>query len=127
MTAHVFSSDQNLYLHYEVYDPAKPKDDVKTADGKKANAHLLTSIQFFQGKTKVFETPMVEASVLNAPERKAHIFEFSVPLSSMQPGYYTCQISVIDDAAGAFVFPRTPLLIKAPPSAPTQKTAGILN
>jgi VWFA-related protein len=125
--AHVFSSDQNLYLHYEVYDPAKPKEEVKTADGKKANAHLLTSIQFFQGKTKVFETPLVEASVLNAPERKAHIFEFSVPLGSLQPGYYTCQISVIDDAAGAFVFPRTPLLIKPTPSAPTQKTAGIIN
>jgi hypothetical protein len=108
--AHVFPADGNLYFHYEVYDPAKPKE----APDKKQNAHLLTSIQFFQGKTKVFETPMIEATALNTPERGAQVFEFAVPLDKLKPGSYTCQISVIDDAAGTFVFPRTPVTIKPP-------------
>jgi VWFA-related protein len=109
--AHVFSSGQNLYFHYEVYDPAKPKT---TSDAKAENAeHLLTSIAFFQGKRKVFETPEVEANVLNAPERHAHIFEFSIPLADLKPGSYTCQVNIIDDAGGAFIFPRTSLTVRA--------------
>ena len=120
--AHVFSTDQNLYFHYEVYDPAKAKG---ANDDSKSGVRVLTSIQFFQGNTKVFETPLVEADRLNAPERKANVFDFQIPLDKLKPGYYTCQISVIDDAAGAFVFPRTPMLIKAatqpttPPAQPT--------
>lgn len=109
--AHVFSTGQNLYFHYEVYDPVKPKSE---ADAKTAHAeHLLTSIAFFQGKVKVFETPVVEAKALNAPERHAHVFEFSVPLSDLKPGVYTCQVNIIDDAGGAFVFPRTSLTVRA--------------
>ncbi|HEY0564359.1 MAG TPA: VWA domain-containing protein [Terriglobales bacterium] len=124
--AHVFSPDQSLYLHYEVYDPAKPKGDDAAPQGngnKKATERLLTSIQFFQGKTKVFETPVVTATNLNAPERRANVFEFAVPLSNLKPGAYTCQVSVIDDAAGTFVFPRTPVLVKAATSpAPNPQT-----
>lgn len=115
--AHVFSSGQNLYFHYEVYDPAKPKTE--------GSEHLLTSIAFFSGKIKAFETPVVEAHDLNAPERHAHVFEFSVPLGSLKPGSYTCQVNIIDDAGGAFVFPRTSLTIRpAPASVPAGGTVS---
>jgi len=33
-----------------------------------------------------------EARELNAPERKATIFQFDVPLSQLKPGLYTCQV-----------------------------------
>jgi hypothetical protein len=35
-----------------------------------------------------------------------------LPLTPLKPGYYTCQVNVIDDAAGQFLFPRLALLIR---------------
>lgn len=103
--AHVFASDQSMTLYYEVYDPAKSAD-------KKDSIHLLTSIEFFRGKVKVYETPLVEAVHLNAADRKAAAFQFEVPMKALNPGWYTCQVNVIDDASAAFAFPRTQVLVK---------------
>jgi len=63
------------------------------------------------------------ASEVNAPERKAVIFQIDLPLQSLKPGLYMCQVNVIDDAAGSFAFPRAPLLIRepAPANAPSGK------
>jgi hypothetical protein len=49
---------------------------------------------------------------LDAPDRKAAIFQFSVPAAALKPGYYSCQITVVDDVAGTFAFPRLPLLVR---------------
>ncbi|MBZ5509618.1 MAG: VWA domain-containing protein [Acidobacteriia bacterium] len=106
---HVFSPSQHLYFYYEVYEPVK---DTHAAD-KTKQIRLLTSIQFFQGRVKAFETPLVEAHQLTAPDRKAAVFQFDVPLSQLKPGLYTCQVTVIDDAAGTFAFPRLALLVKS--------------
>lgn len=119
--AHVFNPEQHLYLFYEVYEPAKDKapvpatpiaDKVEKAAAIKNPIRLLTSIQFFNGKVKAFETPLVEARHLNAPERKAAVFQLDVPLAQLKPGLYTCQVNVIDDAGGTFSFPRLPLLVR---------------
>ena len=123
--AHVFTPDQHLYLFYEIYDPAKEKAP-EPVDGKTKNdkaktetiknpIRLLTSIQFFNGKVKAFETSLVEARQLNVPERKAAVFQFDVPLAQLKPGLYTCQVNVIDDAGGTFSFPRLPILIREKP------------
>jgi VWFA-related protein len=103
--AHVFTSDQPLLLYYEVYDPAR-----------KPAMRLLTNIQFFRGKVKAYETPMVEARELNTPQRRAAAFEIEVPAAQLRPGWYTCQVSVIDDAGGVFAFPRLPLFIRSAPA-----------
>jgi VWFA-related protein len=117
--AHVFTPEQHLYFFYEVYDPAKekapeasPEAKEKTAAPVKNLIHVMTSIQFFNGKIKAFETPLIEARQLNAPERKAAVFQFDVSLAQLKPGLYTCQINVIDDAGGTFVFPRLPILVR---------------
>src|SRR5215472_10784773 len=133
--AHVFTPDQHLYLFYEVYDPVKDKspEPAPAADSKdtkdkippiKNPVHLLTSILFFNGKVKTFETPLVEARQLNAPERKAAVFQFDVPLAQLKPGFYTCQVNVIDDAGGTFSFPRLPILIREKPAPPTQSASA---
>jgi hypothetical protein len=112
--AHVFANDQPVLFYYEVYDPAKPKPE-QNPNGEKSKSgaiHVLTNIQFFRGKVKVYETPLVEARELNAPDRKAASFELEVPASQLKPGWYTCQVNVIDDAAGTFTFPRVPLLVR---------------
>jgi VWFA-related protein len=104
---HVFSSGQHLYFYYEVYDPAKPADATD-----KAAARVLTNVAFYKGAVKAYETPLVEADQVNVPERKATAFELDVPLTELKPGFYTCQVNVVDDAAGKFVFPRVPLLVR---------------
>jgi VWFA-related protein len=128
---HVFRQNQHLYLLYEVYDPAKAgaagnNFDVK-ASGKAAKAapgapvRVLTSIEFLNGATKVYETPLIEAKEINTPSRDAVAFQFDVPLTQLKAGLYTAQVNVIDDAGGSFTFPRTALLIKdsEPTVAPT--------
>jgi VWFA-related protein len=115
---HVFSSAQHLRLYYEVYDPAHAAHSGGTPAG--ANIHLLTNVDFFRGKTKVFESSLVELTEVNARDRKAGVFQLDLPLDSFQPGFYTCQVNVIDDAAGHFLFPRLALLIRKESAAKTQ-------
>jgi VWFA-related protein len=110
---HVFSPAQHLRLYYEVYDPWR-LNTLQPAQTGAANSaiHLLTSVAFFRGKTKVFESSLVELTELNARDRKAGVFQLDLPLASLTPGFYTAQVNVIDDAAGSFLFPRFALLIR---------------
>jgi VWFA-related protein len=109
--AHVFRQNQHLYFLYEVYDPAKQKD-VKGGAIK-----LLTNIEFVNNGTKVYETALVTAVSVNDPERGAVVFQFDVPLAQLKPGTYICQVNVIDDAGGSFMFPRLALKVAAPAAA----------
>lgn len=109
---HVFSASQHLRLYYEVYEPARV-----AAGGSGSNIHLLTNVAFFRGSAKVFESSLVELSELNARDRKAGVFQLDLPLTSLKPGFYTCQVNVIDDVAGHFLFPRVALLIRTDTTA----------
>jgi VWFA-related protein len=110
---HVFSSTQHLRLYYEVYDPGHAAAAPSAQAADKNSIHLLTNVSFFRGKAKVFESSQVELSELNARDRKAGVFQLDLPLNSLKPGFYTCQVNVIDDAAGQFLFPRLALLIRS--------------
>ena len=111
---HVFSATQHLFLYYEVYDPARPAvtASARGSAENKPGIRLLTNVAFFKGKAKAYESSLVELTDLNARERKAAVFQLDVPLTTLKPGFYTCQVNVIDDAGGRFVFPRLALLIR---------------
>ncbi|HXJ91199.1 MAG TPA: VWA domain-containing protein [Candidatus Binatia bacterium] len=110
---HVFSASQHLKLYYEVYDPGHTNPSQASQTGSASSEiHLLTSVAFFHGKAKVLESSLVEVTELNARDRKAGAFQLDLPLSSLSPGFYTAQVNVIDDASGAFLFPRFALLIR---------------
>jgi VWFA-related protein len=100
---HVVGRDQKLYFYYEVYDPSE-------AAG--SPPQIKTSLAFYRGKVKVYETPIVERTTIDAPERHAALFQFEVPPDAFTPGLYTCQINVIDAVAGRFAFPRVMLYVK---------------
>ncbi len=134
---HVFTQDQHLYLQYEVYDPARAKKPAAASTDAAANTpqpktsrdsvRVLTSIEFLQEGAKVYESKPVVASEVNAPDRKAVVFQIDLPLLSLKPGFYTCQVNVIDDVAGNFAFPRWPILVKepaAPAAAAAASTTG---
>jgi hypothetical protein len=138
---HVFTPDQHLYLQYEVYDAMKGKNSAQQApapavaqtEGTKSpepakpardSIRVLTSIEFLQGATKVYESMPVVANEVTAPDRKAVIFQIDVPLQSLKPGLYLCQVNVIDDVAGSFSFPRFPLLIREQAAKPNSQAAA---
>ncbi|HYN09026.1 MAG TPA: VWA domain-containing protein [Vicinamibacterales bacterium] len=100
---HVVTQDQKLYFYYEVYEPAIAEN----------RPHLRTNLTFYRGKVKVYETPIVERTSLDAADRKAAIFEFEVDASTFTPGLYTCQVNVIDATAGQFSFSRLDLYVRA--------------
>ncbi|HKW27293.1 MAG TPA: VWA domain-containing protein, partial [Terriglobales bacterium] len=117
---HVFSPNQQLYLYYEVYDPAREEGNEAAGPlhrGKmNSGVRLLSSVAFFQGNKKAYETPLLTTQQLTA-DRHAAAFQVEVPLKDLKPGFYTCQVNVIDDAAGAFLFPRLALLVRQPGQA----------
>ena len=115
--SHVFRQDQHMYLLYEIYSPAHAKAEA----GAKAageQIRLLSSLELLQGAVKVYETPLVEAKTINVEGRDAVAIELDVPLDALKPGQYTCQLNVIDDAAGAFAFPRFAVLVKESAAVP---------
>jgi len=110
---HVFSATQHLLLYYEVYDPAPRTVADSTRGGQsKPGIRLLSNVAFFQGNAKAYESSLVELTELNAQGRKAAVFQLDVPLNSLKLGFYTCQVNVVDDAGGHFLFPRLALLIR---------------
>jgi VWFA-related protein len=120
----VFSSGQHLYFYYEVYDPAHSgSPPAATASGRnglsdthaadvKSAVRLLSNVSFFTGDVKAYETSLTEVQEISVPNRHAAVFQLDVPLSALKPGFYTCQVNVIDDAAGHFVFPRVAMLLR---------------
>ena len=115
---HVFSATQHLLLYYEVYDPAQSAVAGSASSAEhKPSIRLLTNVAFFQGKAKAYESSLMELTELNVRDRKAAVFQLDVPLTSLKPGFYTCQVNVIDDAGGHFLFPRLALLIRTEPKA----------
>jgi hypothetical protein len=132
---HVFRQDQHMYFLYEVYDPARAAGEkqaaapaspapAKSAKGPSEPVRVMTSIEFLQGSAKAFQTPLIQATQLNEPDRGAIAFQFDVPLTDLKPGTYVCQINVIDDAGGTFTFPRTAVLIRPAPSPATPAPAA---
>jgi VWFA-related protein len=125
---HVFTQDQHLYLQFEVYDAAKGKAAAaKSNNGTPAeqaskpqgeSIRVLTSVQFMQGDVKVYESKPIVATELTVPQRKAVVFQLDLPLQTLKPGFYTCQVNIIDDVAGNYAFPRWAMLIKEPTTSP---------
>jgi VWFA-related protein len=126
--ARVIPSDQHLYFYYELYDPAQgpaapgaagPAGAASAAPVKPGTIaqgaqpiKVLSSVTFFRGQTKAYETPLIEVPVLTSADRKAAAFQLDIPASELQPGLYTCQVNIVDDIAGTFAFPRMALYIK---------------
>ncbi len=96
----VFRTDQNLYVYLEAYEPA--------AD---ATQPVTAYVSFYRGKVKAFQTETLNVSEGLNPKTKAVPLRFSVPLAKLEPGRYTCQVSVMDPTAQKFAFWRAPVVV----------------
>lgn len=100
---HVVGRDQRLYFYYEVYEPALDPQGAPS---------LKTSLAFYRGRVKVFETPIVAQTTLAEGNRRTAVFQFDVAAEGLKPGLYTCQVNIIDEVAGTFVFPRLAVYVR---------------
>jgi VWFA-related protein len=93
--------NQKVYFYYEVYDPALAEQ----------SPDLRTSLAFYRGGVKVFETPVVTRTAIDEPGRRAVVFQLEVPAEQFRPGTYMCQINIIDSIASAVAFPRVSFVV----------------
>jgi len=113
----VAATGQQLYFCFEVYDPAA-RSDPKGQPGRGAstqtggNVRVMTTLAFYRGKQRVYQTPPAEAVQLTDSDRRSVVVRVAVPASALEPGLYTCQLNVVDDVAGTFAFPRVVVFVK---------------
>ncbi|MGA2267266.1 MAG: VWA domain-containing protein [Bryobacteraceae bacterium] len=96
----VFRKDQEMYVYLEAYQPAAEKTQL-----------MVATVSFYRGRVKAFETaPLKITNGLN-PKSKAVPLSFSVPLAKLQPGKYTCQVSVLEPSAQKFAVWRSNMVL----------------
>ncbi|MGA2267227.1 MAG: VWA domain-containing protein [Bryobacteraceae bacterium] len=96
----VFRKDQDMYVYLEAYEPAA-----------ETTRPLVATVSFYRGKAKAFETAPLQVTEGLNKTSKALPVRFSVPLAKLQPGRYTCQVSVLDPTASKFAFWRAPMVL----------------
>ena len=102
LVAHVVGKDQKLFFYYEVYDPGIENG---------STPQLRTSLAFYRGKVKAFETTPLEVKDGLDPRSKAVPVSMSVPLASLQPGRYTCQVNLLNPAEQKFAVWRSNVVL----------------
>jgi VWFA-related protein len=98
----VFRRDQNLYVYFEVYDPAR-------ASG--GTASVAANLSFFRGRTKALETEPVRVTRSAQDHMGPLRFQFELPLRQLSAGRYVSQVNVVDELGRKFAFVRSPLVI----------------
>jgi hypothetical protein len=99
----VFRKDQNLYVYFEVYDPATNAAHPKPS--------VAATLSFYRGKAKVSESQPMLVTQTSAAKPHMAPFEFQTSLAQLNPGRYTCQVNVVDELGRKFAFARTPVVI----------------
>ena len=72
---------------------------------------LAAYVTFIRDGVKAFETDALGVKEEWDPKLKAVPIRFTVPLSSLEPGPYDCQITVLDPAGNRAAFWRAPVMI----------------
>jgi VWFA-related protein len=103
---HLFRRSQNLYVNFDVYDARPDPENTKAR-------RVKVSMSLFNSKgVKAFDIGPLDETQLAATRPEAVPVQFQVPLKSLTPGRYTCQINVVDEVGRKFAFPRAPLVVQ---------------
>jgi hypothetical protein len=96
----VFNRNRDMYVYLQAYQP-----------GSAATQPLIAFVTFYRGKTKAFETtPLAVAESLNN-RLKTTPLKFSLSLSTLPPGEYNCQVTVLDPASQKAAFWQAPVML----------------
>ena len=102
----VFRRSQNMYIAFDVYDaapdPAQP-----------ANRRVAVTMSLFNQKgLKAFEAGPVTATEQVSTRPNATPVQLQVPLKTLAPGNYVCQLNVVDEIGRKFAFSRANLVVQ---------------
>jgi hypothetical protein len=93
-----FRRDDTLHVYLEAFEPGTPEP-------------LQTTVAFYRGRTKVFETPLQMPKAEFKQQAKVQPVQLSVPLAGLEPGRYTCQVNVIGAQSQKVAFWRAPVAV----------------
>jgi hypothetical protein len=96
----VFSVKRDLYIYLQAYE--------RNATTTKP---LVAFVSFYQGDVKVFETSPIPVVDGLHERSKAVPIRVSVPLQSLQPGRYECQVTILEPGTQKIAFWRAPVVM----------------
>jgi hypothetical protein len=95
-----FSKRRDLIVFLQAYEPSAA-----------ATEPLTASVSFYRGDTKVFETQPVTIKDNLGTKWRTLPVKLRVPLSSLPPGPYDCQVNVLDPATQKSAVWRSPIIV----------------
>jgi VWFA-related protein len=123
----VFSKGRNLYVYLQAYEapilaatsaPAAPAGAAtvtpvaaSTTPTPAPTRPLIAFVSFYQGQNKVYETQPMEVSPLPNTRLQIAPINFTVDLSSLAPGKYDCQVTVLDPAGAKGAFWKAEIMV----------------
>jgi VWFA-related protein len=96
----VFRTDRDLHVFLQAYDR-----------GPASWQPLVAFVSFYRGQTKAFETPPLAVTEPPPPPSKAIPLKFSLSLSNLPPGEYTCQVTVVSPTGQRASFWQAPIML----------------
>jgi hypothetical protein len=96
----VFSKNSDMFVYLQAYEPSAENTQP-----------LVATVTFYRGKIKAFETAPLEVTEGLDAKSKALALKFSLPLSKLVPGRYTCQVNVLSPEAQKWAIWRAPVIL----------------
>jgi len=96
----VFNKGQNMYVYLQAYESGSPRVEP-----------LVAVVSFYRGQEKAFETRPIE--VRDAVNDRLHTMalEFDIPLGTLAPGKYECQVTVLNPTGQKAAFWQAPVVL----------------
>jgi VWFA-related protein len=96
----VFSAKDDMYVYLQAFEK-----------GAKTAAPLVARVTFYKGSAKILETPAITVSEGLDPKSSMLPIRMNLGLSSLKPGEYDCQVTVLDPATQKFALWHKPVTI----------------
>jgi hypothetical protein len=108
----VFSKGRSLFVFLQAYEGGSTAPSAAgQAPAADAMRPLIGFVSFYQGGTKVYETQPVEVTPPPNTRLGTAPLNFTVDLSSLQPGKYDCQVTVLDPSGQKGAFWQAPIML----------------
>lgn len=96
----VFSKSRDMYVYLQAYEPGI--DEVQP---------LVAFVTFYRAQSKAFETAPVKLLTDNGSKLKTVPVRFDVPLNTLAPGEYTCQVTLLNPSGQKAAFWRSDIML----------------
>jgi hypothetical protein len=96
----VFNRNRDMFVYLQAYER-----------GAEKTQPLVGFVTFYRGQEKALETAPVAVTDGLDPKTKAVALRFTVALSKLAPGEYTCQVTVLDPTTQKAAFWRAPVMV----------------